>query len=356
MDEKHLAGDPTLTLPFAFGGSVLRGQLRQSSEDFVVVEDLGYGPSGDGEHEFLTIRKRERNTHDVARDLAKLAGVAQVAVGYAGLKDRNAVTTQHFTVQLPGREAPDWKTLEDDTLQIVDAQRHNRKIRRGSLRGNRFRIVVRQLEGDVDSADLKLRQIAQAGVPNYFGSQRFGRDGQNLLRVDALFAGRGRKPKREQRGLLLSAARGQLFNQVLAARVSQQNWNQAIDGDVLLLSGSMRQFENDPADASIAERVAACDVHPSGPLCGRNSRALMATGSALQIEDNVLQEWSAWIDGLQRFGLDADRRALRLVVDDLSWEWQDDSLTLEFGLTSGAYATAVVRELVTDIVPPASID
>ena len=267
-------GDPTRDLPCAHGGAVLRGRLRAAPEDFVVEEQLGYTASGDGEHDFLTIRKRDRNTHEVARALARLAGVPQVAVGYAGLKDRHAVTTQHFTVQLPGRASPDWSELADDSLQILAVERHHRKIRRGGLRGNRFVITATDIEGDRDLAESRLQQIRENGVPNYFGSQRFGSDGRNLQQADDLFAGRGRRPKRELRGLLLSAARAQLFNQVLAARVSAASWDRALPGDVLSLAGSQRQFAHDADDASIAERLARLDVHPTGPLCGRPSRAL----------------------------------------------------------------------------------
>lgn len=348
------AGDPTLLLPFVHGGPVVQGRLRASPEDFVVEEELGYQASGDGEHVFLTLRKRGRNTHEVARALAKLAGVAQVAVGYAGLKDRHAVTTQHFTVQMPGREAPDWSQIEDDSLQILEMARHNRKIRRGSLRGNRFLIRVVGVQGDRNLAEERLRRIAAAGVANYFGSQRFGREGQNLVRVADLFAGRGRKPKREQRSLLLSAARSHLFNLVLSARVQGGSWDQAVDGDVMALSGSQRQFMYDRDDATIEARLAELDIHPTGPLCGRSSRALQAASEARVIEDRVLLDWAEWIDGLERFGVDADRRALRLGISDLDWTWGEDSLQLGFSLVAGAYATAVLREVVheqTDLQP-----
>jgi len=341
-------GDPTIPLPYAHGGPVVRGCLRSSPEDFVVEEELGYKASGDGEHLFLTVRKRGRNTQEVARAIAKLAGVPQVAVGYAGLKDRHAVTTQHFTVQLPGREAPDWSSLEDDSLQILSAQRHHRKIRRGSLRGNRFLIRVAAIQGDRDLAETRLQRILAAGVPNYFGSQRFGHEGQNLARVDELFAGRGRRPNREQRGLLLSAARSHLFNQVLQARVAGNCWDQAMDGDVMVLSGPQRQFMYDPEDATIGPRLAELDIHPTGPLCGRPSRALQAATSARFIEDQTLAAWGEWMDGLARFGLDADRRALRLGVTDMRWTWEGDSLELGFSLVAGAYATAVLREIVRE--------
>lgn len=344
-------GDPTLGLPFAHGGPLLEGHLRATPEDFVVEEELGYQASGEGEHVFLTVRKRGRNTHEVARAIARLAGVTQMAVGYAGLKDRHAVTTQHFTVQLPGREAPDWALLEDDSLQILGAERHHRKIRRGGLRGNRFNIRVCSVRGDRDQAEQRLQRIVQAGVPNYFGSQRFGREGQNLARVAELFAGRGRKPGREQRGLLLSAARAQLFNRVLQARVENASWDQTMAGDVMALSGSQRQFMYDPEDATIASRLAELDIHPTGPLCGRPSRALQPLSDAGAVEHQALLDWSDWISGLERFGLDADRRALRLVVADMHWHWTDDALELGFGLVAGSYATSVLREIVRTECP-----
>ena len=341
-----LAGDPTRQLAFAHGGPMLDGTLRAVPEDFVVEEVLGYAASGAGEHVMLTVRKRERNTHDVARALARLAGVPQVALGYAGLKDRNAVTTQHFTVQLPGRDAPDWSALRDDSLQILASQRHDRKIRRGALRGNRFRIRVSGVGGDRDLAGQRLQTIREAGVPNYFGSQRFGRDGSNLDRVAALFAGQGRRPNREQRGLLLSAARAYLFNRVAAARVADASWGRVLDGDVMSLAGSQRQFLYEPDDATVATRLAQLDIHPTGPLCGRPSRALRPTGDALQLEERALSDWSPWIEALARTGLDADRRALRLAVEGLEWQWQEDSLQITFALPAGAYATSVLRELV----------
>ena len=346
MDNRMSSGDPTRSLPFAHGGPVLDGALRSSPEDFVVEEQLGYRASSEGEHVFLTIRKRGRNTHEVARAIARLAGVRQMSVGYAGLKDRNALTTQHFTIQLPGREAPEWSQLEDDSVQVLAAERHHRKIRRGGLRGNRFSIRVDRVSGDRDLAEQRLRQIAAAGVPNYFGSQRFGHDGQNLLRVAELFAGTGRKPGREQRGLLLSAARAQLFNRVLQQRVGHASWDAALPGDVMLLAGSQRQFMYDPEDTTISPRLADLDIHPSGPLCGRRSRALEPTLEAAELEEHALRDWADWISDLQRLGLDADRRALRLVVTDLDWQWTDDALRLHFGLVAGAYATVVLREIV----------
>ena len=345
MPIPELPEEPTLGLPCAFGGPVLDGVLRQVPEDFVVVEELGYEASGHGEHVMLRVRKRGRNTAEVARLLARHAGVAQVAVGFAGLKDRNADTTQHFSVQLAGREAPDWSLLEDDSLQVLSAVPHHRKVRRGSLRGNRFEIRVTAVRGDTAQAEDILQRIAREGVPNYFGNQRFGHRGGNLQRFSDMIGRRGRRPGREQRSLLLSAARSHLFNQVLAARLADGSWQCAVEGDVLQLEGSQRQFMHDPADPSIATRLADLDIHPSGPLCGRSGRALQPVQLAAQREHDVLGPWADWIDALARMGVDADRRALRLVVSELTWTWQEDALVLTFGLPAGGYATTVLREL-----------
>lgn len=351
MSDRKFAGDPTRALPYAYGGPPISGRLRAQAADFVVEENLGYTPSGDGEHVFLTVRKTGRNTHEVARLLARLAGVGQVAVGYAGLKDRQAVTTQSFTVQLPGREAPDWTQLVDESLQILDVQRHSRKIRRGSLRGNRFAIRVRDVRGDRDAAEQHLSTLRARGVPNYFGPQRFGHNGCNLQQAHDLFAGRGRKPKRELRGILLSAARAHLFNLVLADRVADGSWDVAVDGDVLLLAGAGRQFLHDPADATIGERLQSLDIHPSAPLCGRASRCLSPGAGLAAREQAILAPWADWCEALARLGLDNDRRASRLAVDDLDWEWAGDSLVVRFGLVAGAYATSVLREVVDTDAP-----
>ena len=152
----------------AHGGPVGSGAIRVRPEDFRVVEDVGYGPSGDGEHLWLEIEKRGMNTVDVAARLARLAEVPLRSVGFGGLKDRNAVTRQPFSIQLPGREDPDWSTWSDEGMRIVSVSRHNRKIQRGRLAGNRFELVVRELEGDRAELEQRLRRIAELGVPQRF--------------------------------------------------------------------------------------------------------------------------------------------------------------------------------------------
>ncbi len=174
-------------LPFAFGGPPLRARLRAQPEDFFVDEDLGFSPDGVGEHVFVRVEKRGANTDWVARQIARFAGVAPDTVSYAGLKDRHAVTRQTFSVAVPIKRELAWDTLASDEFQVLDARRHGRKLKRGALKRNRFRIVLRDVDGDREAAQARLAAIAAHGVPNYFGEQRFGRDGDNVARAQAMF-------------------------------------------------------------------------------------------------------------------------------------------------------------------------
>ncbi|BAO44807.1 tRNA pseudouridine(13) synthase TruD [Thiolapillus brandeum] len=336
--------DPVAGLPRAWGGAAGTGSLRASAADFEVIEDLGLHPSGEGEHVLLKIRKRNLNTAEVAGHIARLAGVRPRDVSYAGLKDRVAVTTQTFSVHLPGKDDPDWTALEGDNLEVLQAHRHHRKLRRGALRGNHFHLRIHDFRGDAALLETRLEQITSAGVPNYFGSQRFGREGGNLAHARALFAGERKKVRRDKRSIWLSAARSWLFNLVLAERVRQGTWNQIIDGDVMQLAGASGQFraENDEV---LPGRLQRQEVHVTGPLCGCAGRALEPQGAALALEQSVLAEQQAWIDGLQRFGLEHDRRALGVRVRDLQWSLQGADLEVRFSLDSGSYATVVMGEI-----------
>lgn len=337
--------DPTTDLPFAWGGPVGKGVLRSFPEDFQVDEDLGVEASGAGEHVLLKIRKRNLNTAEVATHIARLAGVRARDVSYAGLKDRVAVTTQTFSVHLPGKEDADWRELEGDNLQVLEALRHHRKLRRGTLRGNTFMLRIREFSGDEGQLNERLQRIAAQGVPNYFGPQRFGREGNNLQRAQALFAGETGKVRRDKRSIWLSAARSWLFNEVLAARVADQTWQQLLEGDVMQLASGRGQFMAEPSDIALPSRLMAQEVHITGPLYGKAGRALPPQAAAAALERQVLETRGAWLDGLERFGLEADRRALGLAVTDLQWQIHDHVLELHFGLVSGSYATAVLREL-----------
>jgi tRNA pseudouridine13 synthase len=343
------APTPTWTafddLPRAHGTPLGQGRLRVEPADFRVDEDLGFAPDGEGEHLLLRVQKTDTNTEWAARRLAELAGVPQRDLGYAGLKDRRAVTTQWFSLPRPRTGEPDWSALAGEGIEVLEVHPHRRKLRRGSLAGNRFSIRVRDLAVDAGALTARVEAIRARGVPNYFGEQRFGHGGANLARADALFAGRIRRPSRHQRGLWLSAARSQVFNAVLAERVVAEDWDAPRPGDCLNLAGSHSFFLAETIDAETAARVAALDLHPTGPLWGAGE--LPSAGDVREMEARVAAGFPGWCAGLAAADLRQERRALRLPVADLEIEPGDGGLLLAFGLPAGAYATAVLRELIT---------
>jgi len=328
----------------AFGAPVLAARIRSVPEDFRVEELDGFEASGEGEHLLLTIEKRGMNTAFVAGRIARWAGVSELAVGYAGLKDRHAVTVQRFSVQLPGREPPPLQDLECDGLRVLAQARHRRKLPRGALAGNRFVLMLRGVEGEHAAIEERLRQVAARGVPNAFGDQRFGHGGGNIARALAMFA--GKRVGREQRSMLLSAARSALFNQVLGARVADGSWERGLEGEVWALEGSRSVFGPEPMTDEIARRLAAFDIHPSGPLWGRGALRSQAACQALELEAISDPTSLKLREGLERAGLEQERRALRLRVQDMGWRWLgEDVLELGFALPAGCYATAVLDQL-----------
>jgi len=332
-------------LGFAWGGPPVSGRLRSTPEDFLVREIPLVEPAGEGEHVWLLIRKRQENTEQVARSLARLAGVSQRDVSYAGLKDRNAVTEQWFSVYLPGGSEPEWSAIDSASVTLLRHARHNRKLRRGALRGNAFCIRVRDITGDRPELERRLSDVAAGGVPNYFGEQRFGRGGSNLRTAERLFSHSAGRLPRAQRGLALSAARSCLFNQVLARRVELHSWDRPLPGEALQLEGTHSYFIAGQVDETLLGRVREGDVHPTGPLYGRGESP--ATGEALRVETDCLAPCEVWRQGLIEAGLKQDRRSLRLLIGSPAWSWPEpDCLELSFSLPAGAYATSVLRELV----------
>ncbi len=328
--------------PFAHGGPPLRGRLRATLEDFEVDEVLGFEADGSGEHAWLRIEKRAANTEWVAQQLARAAGVAPMAVGFSGLKDRHAVTRQTFSVHLPGRADPDWHGMGIEGVRILETSRHSRKLKRGAHRSNRFRIRLCELDGDREATQQRIEQVARHGVPNYFGEQRFGRDGENLRSAHSLFA--GARMGRSQRGFALSAARSHLFNLVLAQRVEQGTWNQALDGEVWMLAGTHSIFGPQPLDEDLRERLLRDDIEPTGPLWGCGE--LRSSGEVARIEGNVARSEGALAEGLAANDLRQERRSLRLHASEFAHEWlPDGSLVLGFSLPSGSFATSLVREI-----------
>ena len=331
-----------LDWPRAWGGPLPRGVMRATPGDFQVREQLNFTPDRAGVHVLVKIRKRGVNTEWVARRLAALAGVKRHAIGYAGLKDRHAVTDQWFSVDLSGREEPGWRRLESEEITVLEVTRHTRKLRQGAVAANAFQVTLRGVTGDTGTLEARLQCIADEGVPNYFGEQRFGRD--NLERARAMFRGEIKVRDRFKRGIYLSAARALLFNRVLARRVEAGAWNRILPGDALILHGSNSFFVCEEKDA-LQERLQIGDIHPSGPLWGRGE--LPCKGDAAALENTALAGDGLWRKGLEEAGLKQQRRSLRVIPREMTWHMPSAQvLRMRFILPAGSYATAVLREVV----------
>ena len=356
---------------------ILEAIFKQSPEDFQVDELLEVTLSGEGEHLWLLIKKIGMNTSFVADQLAKWAKIPSRDVGYSGLKDRQAVTTQWFSLRLPKGELPSRSfeafmtaNLRDDSesIQVLDQNWHGKKLNRGTHKANRFVIRLEQLELNTPTAqsteqvDEVLALMAKNGVPNYFGEQRFGRQGNNIASALEWFEqgtinGRPPHPKksRDLQSLLLSAARSAIFNQIVSTRVEQGNWNTAVAGDVFNLDGSGSVFSVEQIDEEIKERLASGDIHPTAPLWGIKNDKVAAQAKAIEdaVVDNhpILRRLA---QGLEAKGLKAMRRAIRLPITDLCWSWEYEqsdqpSLVLQFTLPTGTFATSVLSSLVAHL-------
>lgn len=312
--------------PQAYPATNATGILKQQNADFEVTELPLTPPSGvdADEHIWLYIEKNGANTAWVAKRIAQLANVKEMDVGYAGMKDRHAISRQWFSVYLPRVEAPDFTQLNDHEITVLEQTRHSKKLRRGELLGNRFVIRLRDVKGNQTAIEHNLEQIKALGVPNYFGQQRFGHDGNNIEAGRAMLAGETRIKQRNKKSIYLSAIRSLLFNEVLAARIEQGHWGQTLAGDWL----------ND-------------EQQPTGPMWGRGRSA--ASAQALEIEQQIIAKYAALADGLEHAGLKQERRDLVSKPQALSWQWQPSNertdLTLSFTLAAGHYATSVLKEV-----------
>tara|TARA_R110002096_G_scaffold130643_1_gene279863 strand:- start:401 stop:1360 length:960 start_codon:yes stop_codon:yes gene_type:complete len=310
----------------AHGSPLCEGKLRSTPADFDVTEKLGYEFDGQGEHDYLYLEKTGTNTEWLARQLAKFAGVAAKEVGYSGLKDRNAVTRQWFSV--PRWHEPDWSALDIDGVTALDVQRHSKKLRRGAHQSNHFRIVLRDLKKGSDLFSERLAVIREQGVPNYFGPQRFGRDGGNIELANAWAA--GKRLPRHKRSIAISTARSFLFNETLHQRVVDGSWNRLLPGDIANLDGTGSVFPVAAVDQELERRCAEMDIHPAAELPGDGSNCRNA-------------DWQAAFDKAR---VKPGSRSLRLRVQALEMDQGDESITLSFTLRRGAFATSVLREIV----------
>lgn len=332
--------------PLAWGKACGVAELKVTAEDFQVEEVLDIPLTGEGEHLWLWIEKQHLNTEEVAKCIAKIIQIPLGRVSYAGLKDKHALTRQWFSIHLPGKVDPDLTGLESDILKIIKVNRHQRKLQRGTHSANKFIIKLKQLQADHQNLNERITSIATHGVPNYFGLQRFGLGGNNIIQALQWAKQKNSYPaQRAMRSRLLSSVRSYLFNKVLAQRVSMGNWNNLMDGDILSFTTSKSFFP--VADLAANDtRFTDLDIHPTGPLWGQQE--LVTTGTARLLEQQVINDHRSLACWLELVNLYQERRILRLPVANLTWSYVDSSvLQLTFTLPPGCYATAVIRELVT---------
>lgn len=318
-----MASSLDLNFAYAHGAPVSQAKFRSEVRDFIVTEDLGFEPSGEGEHLYLLIKKRGENTAWVADKLALFLKLKAVDIGYCGKKDRHAETTQWFSAYLPGGnsdfDATAFTEQFELDLEVLKVTRHPQKLRRGGHQSNAFIIKLRDVTDLTDVCE-RLEKVKITAVPNYFGEQRFGREGNNLVLAQAWLEKGELIRNRNKRGMIMSAARSLLFNRVLSQRVETGTWRLLLDGDV--------------ADENQL---------PTGPLWGRGRSR--AQSEALAIENTSLQPYAAWCESLEHVGLNQERRPLVLGLGELTFAVDGSDVELSFTLAPGEFATSVLREI-----------
>ncbi len=340
-------------------------QIKTVPEDFVVEEISVYEPSGEGDHVFIRFKKRDLPTDVAVRMIASALGADARAAGIAGMKDKRAVTTQTISLAPPrGVTAVDLATraraLTLDAIEILDVTRHNHKLKTGHLRGNRFRIRVRQIaDGELAAFEARAAAIAKDGVPNAFGEQRFGREGDNADRARAIASGK-EKPPRDTRllRLLYSSLQSEVFNVVLDERVKRGSWATALAGDVLKKTDTGGLFVCEDA-AVDAARAASQEISATGPIVG--PKMMRAAGEPDEIE---IAAWKRVLGDAETAAFEGvlgegTRRALRLFVSEMRVSERDScnevadatvneetSRLVEFVLPKGAFATTVLASLI----------
>lgn len=332
-------------LNYLYGKPTTVGQYKQQYIDFVVKEDLGFDLTGEGEHVFVYLQKCDCNTIFVAEQLAKYVGISAKLVSYAGLKDRQAVTEQWFSLHMPGQETPDFSTFHLDGCQILKVTRHNKKLKIGALKGNYFTITLRELNAKTE-IESRLILIREHGVPNYFGEQRFGRDENNLTQALKWANGEISVKDRKKRSFYLSAARSAIFNDIVSKRIGLNLHQTVLDGDILQLDQRGSWFIAQPQELAILQqRLLQGEINITVPMVGDS---LLGTKSiAFEFEQECLQNWSKFNDLFKKERIETARRSLLLRPQHLVWQWlNDSSIEMSFYLPSGSYATSVIRELI----------
>lgn len=331
------------TLPWALGQPPDKALFRQQAEHFQVNEQLDFLPDGEGDHLFLKILKRNCNTDWLARQLATKAGLLPVDVGYAGRKDRFAVTSQWFSLHLPPSKAVDLTAFDTEDYRVIEQCRHSKKLRKGQIAFNRFTLQLVEFEGRYDRFEERVQLLAKDGFPNYFGPQRFGHKFSNIDMARNMLSGKLRVRDRNKRSIYLSAARSYLFNRVLAERIKNDNWRVPLAGDRFWDYNEKRVTDTLSISDTILDRLRQGELSITGPMVGDGENTV--TEQALKLETDVLAMDAELVKGIANSRVQWQRRPLRVMPGNLSCSKNNLGIEVQFTLSSGAYATSLLREL-----------
>jgi len=344
---ENTMSDILSSLAYLNGKPVAKGKLKAQPEHFQVNENLGFEFTGSGEHLMVRIRKTGENTSFVANELAKACGVKSKDVSWAGLKDRHAVTEQWLSVHLPKGEAPDFSAFltQYPSIEILATDRHNKKLRPGDLVGNDFSVTISEVT-NVEDVVARLESIVETGVPNYFGSQRFGNQGNNLVEARRWGRDNVRTRNQNKRSLYLSAARSWIFNTILSDRIEKGLFAQPVVGDLVQQDGERVAISNDNL-TNVSELVALGQAQITAAMAGDN--ALPTQEQALDLEQPHLDAEPDLMALIRGNRMRHERRDICLMPRDLAWEVKGDDVILKFSLDAGCFATAIVRELIEEV-------
>lgn len=322
----------------------IEATFRATWEDFEVEEVPAYAPSGTGEHVFVFIEKKGITTQHAVQTLCERVGADPRSAGWAGLKDKHAVTRQWISLFGATPEAVEQASTEH--VRVLEAVLHPHKLRTGHLRANRFRIRLRQIDlARIDDLHAVLDRIEREGLPNYFGEQRFGREGDNVERALRWVSGLGPVPKSPfQRKLQMSALQSELFNRLVAQRMDESSLGVVLPGDLMKKHETGGLFV--AADLEQAQaRADAWEISPTGPIFGAKMR--WPEGDAKAREEVLLQEMGLTRAHFAKWKRIAPgtRRLLRIPVGKVGRRVSDDTVSLEFTLPAGSYATILMREI-----------
>ncbi len=332
------------------------GRIKVRPEDFEVEELPAYQPCGQGEFLYLWVEKRDMGAEYFFRRIAQRLGIPLGEVGSAGMKDRHAVTRQMISV--PASIADRLPQIEGDGIRLLNINRHGNKLRPGHLHGNRFRILIREVNPQGSEIIPQLAErIRNLGLPNYYGPQRFGLDGETVKLGLGLLGGPGseivpmRNSKRVSpwfRRLALSAAQSALFNHYLGQRLTDGLIRRVLPGDVMSKwpFGGIFVVENLESEQA---RFDAREIVSTGPMFGR--KMFKAESEAAKREAAVLADAGLSQDSFLGFGklLQGTRRKNLIYIDDLEVESLPEGVRLSFSLPAGSYATVLLREFMKNV-------